>query len=106
MRCRNLLDITLRYHLKLPTTLKPEDQQVYKQLLTLMPSNFIYNSDSMQVSSPCLSVKLTNIFRLVPNGNRLLVKANTLYTRHALFVAAFGSDSSPTHFILDIFRFG
>ncbi|KAJ7629420.1 hypothetical protein DFH06DRAFT_1338309 [Mycena polygramma] len=41
---------------------------------------------------------------LVPNGNRLLVEANTLYTRHALFVAAFGSDSSPTHFILDIFR--
>ncbi|KAJ6589057.1 hypothetical protein B0H19DRAFT_1367527 [Mycena capillaripes] len=76
------------YHLRLPTTLKQEDQQVYKQLLSLMPSNFIYNSDSI----------------LVPNGNRLLVKANTLYTRHALFVAAFGSDSSPTHFILDIFR--
>ncbi|KAJ6510488.1 hypothetical protein C8R45DRAFT_1088650 [Mycena sanguinolenta] len=42
--------------------------------------------------------------QLVPNGNRTLVKANTLYTRHALFVAAFGSDASPTHFILDSFR--
>ncbi|KAJ7673472.1 hypothetical protein B0H17DRAFT_1083119 [Mycena rosella] len=76
------------YHLRLPTTLKPEDQHVYKQLLTLMPSNFIYNTDSI----------------LVPNGHRVLVKANTLYTRHALFVAAFGSDSSPDHFIMDSFR--
>ncbi|KAJ7471857.1 hypothetical protein FB451DRAFT_1251196 [Mycena latifolia] len=76
------------YHLKLPTILKPEDEHVYKQLLTLMPSNFIYNTDSI----------------LVPNGHRALVKANTLYTRHALFVAAFGSDSSPDHFIMDSFR--
>ncbi|KAJ7475161.1 hypothetical protein B0H11DRAFT_2034382 [Mycena galericulata] len=76
------------YHLKLPTTLKPEDQQIYKQLLTLMPSNFIYNNDTI----------------LVPNGNRTLVAVNTLYTRHALFVAAFGSDSSPEHFILDSYR--
>ncbi|KAJ7186780.1 hypothetical protein C8R46DRAFT_279690 [Mycena filopes] len=75
------------YHLNLPTTLEPAEEHVYKQLLTLMPSNFIYNSDSI----------------LVPNGNRLLVRANTLYTRHALFVAAFGADS-PTHFMLEIFR--
>ncbi|KAJ7034674.1 hypothetical protein C8F04DRAFT_1100594 [Mycena alexandri] len=77
-------------HLKLPTTLEIADQHVYKQLLTLMPSNFIFNSASESI--------------LVPNGDRLLVKANTLFTRHALFVAAFGSDSSPTHFMLDIFR--
>ncbi|KAJ6617959.1 hypothetical protein B0H10DRAFT_1947944 [Mycena sp. CBHHK59/15] len=76
------------YHLKLPEKLKAEDLHVYKQLLTLMPSNFIYNSDTI----------------LIPNGARDLVKANTLYTRHALFVAAFGSDSSPRHFILDSFR--
>ncbi|KAJ6602456.1 hypothetical protein DFH09DRAFT_968836 [Mycena vulgaris] len=76
------------YYLKLPTILTPEDQHVYKQLLTLMPSNFIYNTDSI----------------LIPNGHRVLVKATTLYTRHALFVAAFGSDSSPDHFILDGFR--
>ncbi|KAJ7262754.1 hypothetical protein B0H12DRAFT_1104316 [Mycena haematopus] len=75
-------------HLKLPTTLVAEDQSAYKQLLTFLPSPFLH--------------VVTNI--LVPNGNRLLVKANTLYTRHALFVAAFGSDSSPTHFILDSFR--
>ncbi|KAK7018615.1 BTB domain-containing protein [Favolaschia claudopus] len=73
-------------HLKLPTTLKVEDQQVYKQLLSLMPPTLIYDTV------------------LVPDGNRRLVKVNTLYTRHALFVAAFGSDLSATHFILDIFR--
>ncbi|KAJ7736786.1 hypothetical protein DFH07DRAFT_842830 [Mycena maculata] len=76
------------YHLNLPTTLRVEDQHVYKQLITLMPTNFIYNNDSI----------------LVPNGHRTLVKADTLYTRHALFVAAFGSDSSPAHFIWDAFR--
>ncbi|KAJ7131720.1 hypothetical protein C8R43DRAFT_1133662 [Mycena crocata] len=77
------------YYLKLPTTLKQEDQQVYKQLLTLLPSNFVYNNDN-------------NI--LVPNGNRTLVPTKALYTRHALFVAGFGSDSSPTHFVLESFR--
>ncbi|KAJ7119509.1 hypothetical protein C8R44DRAFT_176382 [Mycena epipterygia] len=76
------------YHLNLPTTLKPEDQHIYKQLLGLMPSNFNYQTDRL----------------LVPNGNRTLVKVNTLYTRHALFVAAFGSDSSPDHFIMESFR--
>ncbi|KAF7361321.1 BTB domain-containing protein [Mycena sanguinolenta] len=75
-------------HLKLPTTLAVEEQSAYKQLLTHLPPSVFYGT--------------TNI--LVPNGNRTLVKADTLYTRHALFVAAFGSDTSPTHFILDIFR--
>ncbi|KAJ7641407.1 hypothetical protein FB45DRAFT_900138 [Roridomyces roridus] len=76
-------------NLKLPTTLKPEDQQAYKQLLALLPSNFTFGHDN-------------NI--LVPNGNLKLVKVNTLYARHALFVAAFGSDSAPERFIWDSYR--
>ncbi|CAK5278239.1 unnamed protein product [Mycena citricolor] len=76
------------YHLKLPQKLTVEDQTVYKQLLGVLPANFTFNGDSI----------------LVPNGNRDLVKANTLYARHALFIAAFGSDLSAEHFILDSFR--
>ncbi|KAJ7280333.1 hypothetical protein C8J57DRAFT_1175059 [Mycena rebaudengoi] len=75
-------------HLKLPAKLKPEDEQLYKQLLISMPANFHYSRDGIRV----------------PNGDHNFVKPNTLYTRDPLFVAAFGSDSSPTHFMLDSFR--
>ncbi|KAF7297128.1 BTB domain-containing protein [Mycena indigotica] len=75
-------------NLKLPTVLSSEEQTAYKQLLTAMPSNFIYDPEAI----------------LLPDGNRRLVKAKSLYVRHALFVAAFGSDESSTHFVLDSFR--
>ncbi|KAF7320872.1 BTB domain-containing protein [Mycena chlorophos] len=75
-------------HLKLPNVLSAEEQQPYKQLLTAMPTNFIYDPETI----------------LIPDGYRHLVKAKTLYVRHALFVAAFGSDNSPSHFVLDSFR--
>ncbi|KAJ7058193.1 hypothetical protein C8F01DRAFT_1149905 [Mycena amicta] len=76
-------------NLKLPAVLSSQEENPYKQLLSAMPTTgFIFNSDTI----------------LLPDGNRRLVKAKTLYVRHALFVAAFGSDDSATHFILDSFR--
>lgn len=57
------------------TTLNTEDRAVYKRLLTAAISNLSFDP----------------INAMVPNGNGDLVPANTLYSRHPFFIAAFGT---------------